>query len=208
MLSQEGKIVAAVWKMDMSHDTTRKILQEVKVARDHVGAPPLRLLQTDNPSGEQAPYYEIFPELQEGVVSPSSLPMIQIPADNIAFFDNGANLDTYILSFAHLFPESDQDIYYGLDTEFERDQTLTVLSLAFPQSMGRAEGMERDDRIPVAVVIHLEKIKRTRFSETLRRLLEQPNMIPVGRQIGGDCNKLEDQYGIRINRRNETRWFQ
>ena len=55
LLSQCGKIVAAVWKTSMSHAANRLILQGLKIARDHVGAPPLRLLQTDNPIGEQAP---------------------------------------------------------------------------------------------------------------------------------------------------------
>ena len=191
LLSKQGKIVAAVWKMSMSHDTNRRILQEVKAARDHVGAPPLKLLLTDNPVGEQAPYYEVFPELHEGTVTATSLPMIEVPDDDIAFFDESTPLSDFILSFAHLIP--DRDIYYGLDTEFERDGRLTVLSIAFPRTM--------ESRLPVAIVVHLHKI--TRFPDGLKRLLEQPNMIPAGRQIGGDCNKLEEQYDVKINRRIE-----
>ncbi|CAJ1932108.1 unnamed protein product [Cylindrotheca closterium] len=178
----------------MSHDTNTCILQEVKKARDHVGAPPLRLLQTDNPEGEQAPYYTIFPELKEGIVARSLLPSIEIPQTDIAVLDDATAINHYILTFAESFP-GDTDIYYGLDTEFERDgQKLTVLSLAFPQSI---------IGVPVTIVIHLHKIAKRDFPNSLKRLLEQHNMIPTGRLIGGDCKKLEDQFGVLIQRRME-----
>ncbi|CAJ1956291.1 unnamed protein product [Cylindrotheca closterium] len=190
LLSQKGKIVAAVFKSSMSHDTNTCILQEVKKARDYVGAPRLRLLQTDNPVGEQAPYYTIFPELKEGIVARSSLPSIEIPQTDIAVLDDATAINNYILTFAESFP-GDTDIYYGLDTEFERDgQKLTVLSLAFSQSI---------IGVPVAIVIHLHKIAKRDFPNSLKRLLEQHNMIPTGRLIGGEgwsCTTCVELIGV------------
>ncbi|CAJ1937205.1 unnamed protein product [Cylindrotheca closterium] len=198
LLSQCGKIVAAVWKTSMSHAANRLILPGLKIARDHVGAPPLRLLQTDNSIGEQAPYYEVFPELEQGTVARASLPMIEIPPDDIVSFDVGSVFNAYILTLIDIFIQhEDQEIYYGLDTEFERDSKLTVLSLAFPQSL---RGSELGTTIPIAIVIHLHKIGKEQFPADLKRLLELPSMIPTGRLIGGDCKKLEEQYGIKFNR--------
>lgn len=199
-VSQNGKIVAIAWKMSGSHNATRDILGGLKIVRNFVGAPPLKVLQTDNPVGEDAPFYETFPSLKEGTVAPTTLPSIEIPADDILTFDSAGAAHNFFLTLACSVPDNNRDMIYGLDTEFEMalPQELTVLSLAFPQSLVAVDG----GRLPRAIVLHLHKMKGN-FPESLKNLLQQKNWVPAGCQIGGDCSKLQEQYDITITRRIE-----
>jgi len=203
LLAQCGKIVASIWKMGMSHEVNTNILEGIKIAREYVDAPALKLLQTDNPKGEEKPYYDMFPSLRQGTTKSTSLPAIKIPEQDIMVFEKSNPAENFFFSVIDHFPNN-QDMYYGLDTEFEvaLSQQLPVLSLSFSRQLN--DGSTNTTTLPRVVVLHLHKMGR-RFPSSLKRLLQQENMIPIGRQIGGDCDKLKEQYGINIARRVELR---
>ena len=116
-----------------------------------------------------------------------------IPEDKITFFNSTDAANNHFLSVADKFVDDDDLIMLGLYNEFSSnggDESLHVLSLSFP------------DRFELPLyVLHLHKMQS--FPESLKFLLGQKSVVAVGRQIGGDLNKLESQYGVKVEKRIE-----
>jgi hypothetical protein len=80
----------------------------------------------------------------------------------------------------------DSSIFYGLDTENNRDSTrdiTRVVIIAFPE--------EIDSRV---AVLHLSKMgvfEEDQFPQSLKQVLELKSMVPVAVNIGYDTSRLE-----------------
>ena len=136
-------------------------------------------------------------EMSEGVnvyVPKSNLPVLRLPRDQFYYFRDAGDADQF-------FREKYDDIislhgsplgkYYGIDAEWNRgravDDGVCWLQVSFKG-------------LPV-VVNDIYAMKA--FPHWLKKILEDGRLIPCGRQIGGDLNRLLKGHGINVKQRLE-----
>ena len=191
-LSKVGKIVASRFKFTKSHTEVRAIVSGIKDSREKTNAPPLDYLAFDNPEGDSDPYEEVWGnKIQRGIVpfeKVGSLPRLElVEQSDFICFSVLDPFEHYIM--AHWDSIEKADKYVGLDTEFDRvSHELYVISISI-------------STLPV-IVLHLVGLEG-RLPSQMARLLKRDEFVFCGRQAGGDCNKIEQQHGIRVKNRLE-----
>lgn len=118
-------------------------------------------------------------------VRSGTLPLMELPS--MSFYNTSNRLEQYLLSCTEEINTSSP--YYGLDTEFEyAGGELTILSLSF-------------STFPTMVISSYEL--KSKVPIILKKILSSKERFACGRNVGGDCNKLESQCGVYIPRRYE-----
>lgn len=197
VLAKSKKIVAAAFKFTKSHAEALAVAKKLKTCRDFVEAPPLKVLWTDDPKGEEGPMREVFGEELLLGTTPfekvGSLPKIDLKLSEIDYFDNVTAANNFFSSDIFQNKLKKSELLYGLDTEFEKDgKELTALGLSF-------YGTEPMNEI----VLNLHKMKQ--IPDSLKAILSSKERIACGRNIGIDCQLLFDQYKILVPLRIEAR---
>ena len=178
VLNKTGKVVSACFKYTKNHEETESILNRIRRIRELHNVGPLKHLSLYDPTGDIAPFNNLFPELKNGItpyVESGTLPQMKLlPKKYCLLFTTYNSLCLYILSKAEDLCNSSK--HYELDTEFERDtQELTILSLSF-------------SNLPV-LVVSLYKM-HNKLPEEIMNILSSKKWIACGRLIRPDCNKL------------------
>jgi 3'-5' exonuclease len=116
------------------------------------------------------------------------LPRLELlEGKDFVFFSSIGPFEDFVMSSWDEYIEH-ADKHVGLDTEFDRHtQELYVISVSIWT-------------LPV-IVLHMVGLDG--LPSQMKRLLEKEDFIFCGRQAGGDCNKIEQQHGVRVKHRLE-----
>jgi hypothetical protein len=174
----------------------REIYRET---RDNAGQGPLKIFHSDNLNGDGSVWRKHFPELTDGVVPlvslvDPSLPLADIEPNDYTFCATKDAADVWAQAAMNsLMPMIDTGakILAGIDLEWIIGETetnlLQVLSLPdLPVGVFHLSAMEIDNDFP----------------NSLKDLLELPNLRACGVQIGGDLSRLK-ALGVNIQSRIE-----
>jgi hypothetical protein len=194
MMSKQGRVVVSRLKFTKAHNEVTAILTGLKEARENAGAPDLKWLTLDNPDGDKAPYEDLWPHLLSGTVSfydKSNAPKLRLGKEEYKLFKDVQSANNYILSVMDKL--STASPYFGLDTEFERyGGELTVVQLSY-------------SNLPV-IVLWIYKMGGN-FPVEIQKVLEMKRFVAAGRNVGIDCGKLENTFGIVVPNRLELRYL-
>jgi hypothetical protein len=184
-----GRISIERIKFTKAQSEMELMMQQYKEARVNAGVLKLKRYETDNVKADRAMMQSFFPELKEDVTpfQPNTiLPVASIDDEKIVYITTTQGANDYATAIFEKIKDINT-VYYGLDAEWCRGDTVNstpLFQFSFPTE---------DD----VILLHLPHIRD--FPDRLKLLLELPNLVACGRQIGGDVSRLRE-LGIHVNR--------
>jgi len=184
-----GRISIERIKFTKAQSEMELMMQQYKEARVNAGVLKLKRYETDNVKADRAMMQSFFPELKEDVTpfQPNTiLPVASIDDEKIVYITTTQGANDYATAIFEKIKDINT-VYYGLDAEWCRGDTVhstPLFQFSFPTE---------DD----VLLLHLPHIRD--FPDRLKLLLELPNLVACGRQIGGDVSRLRE-LGIHVNR--------
>jgi hypothetical protein len=164
---------------------TKHGLKEIEDGRKANNFPPTEVAYTDNPRTDKSMLEECLPSLKNDLVPPQcstsyshDLEALTLPSDVVVH-----NLRLHAAIEEAMEPiieavNSDREIVVGLDAEWNYTTRhgpgkLAVLQIAFKKTV---------------LVLQLHCLKK--LPPSICQLISHPNILKVGRQVGGDIAKL------------------
>jgi len=201
IMSLAGQVSSLRLTFGKSNDELEPVLSDLKTVRHSIGINSLERFETDNIKGDGGLWMKTFPELKAGVCEPDPQPFTDtnsfvLEEKQYQYIHDVVAANIWASTFEDELSKGEK-LCIGLDTEWNAsdggDAVCRILQLSL------------DNVNPCVFNLHLMGVSDNArpFPSNLKDLLQSPNIVACGVNIGIDCSKLEKYFGIKISNRIE-----
>jgi energy-coupling factor transporter transmembrane protein EcfT len=136
------------------------------------------------------------------------LPLCEISLENISVTSNVREIDRHCTVLLSNIESRQVDPHLSVDSEWDvlkvggrinGNNPVSVIQIGFymKESEGDGDGDGDSDGEYYALIFQVGKLRK--IPEMLLKLLTDPDIVFVGKQIGGDFSKISTKFGLKSN---------